>query len=219
MWDGTILLTWNAESCILNYQKGRLRKSNEISRQARTSSAERAGLRAGPRLGRPAHRRPGSGAQSGGAYGAMGHAAIGLAGRSNGARCIQSVRVSEAWNFSDRGLRSAADTIVKLPGRTERCCGSRPRRRRSGDRDRAGDLLSSVDLQRPGAGPLRARREDRIRVNFLNQGSHPHTFTSTAGIRRDGRLAARTSGARRAVRLSSTPSRSACTSITATRCR
>ena len=69
-------------------------------------------------------------------------------------------------------------------------------------------------------GPtIRATEGDRIRVNFLNQGSHPHSIhfhgMAPAG---DGRLAARARRSRRAgaSSTSSTPSRSGCTSTTAT---
>ena len=71
-------------------------------------------------------------------------------------------------------------------------------------------------------GPtIRATEGDRIRVNFLNQGSHPHTihFHGWHPPEMDGSLPEHQVMPGDRSSTSSTPSRSACTSITATRCR
>ena len=71
-------------------------------------------------------------------------------------------------------------------------------------------------------GPtIRAREGDRVRVNFLNQGSHPHTihFHGWHPPEMDGSLPEHQVMPGGASSTSSTPSPPACTCITATPCR
>ena len=72
-------------------------------------------------------------------------------------------------------------------------------------------------------GPtIRATEGDRVRVNFLNQGSHPHTihFHGWHPPEMDGSLPEHQVHAGRTIRLRvRRRARSACTSITATPCR
>ena len=71
-------------------------------------------------------------------------------------------------------------------------------------------------------GPtLRATEGDRVRVTFVNQGSHPHTihFHGWHPPEMDGSLPEHQVQPGGRSSTSSTPSRSACTSITATRRR
>jgi FtsP/CotA-like multicopper oxidase with cupredoxin domain len=118
-------------------------------------------------------------AQSGGAYGAMAHAGhlAGPVGRTALDAFNPSVFL-RAWNFSDRSP-------------SERGRYYRETRRPDGTLLREYDLVA-VDREveiAPGVyfpawtfngqvpGPtLRATEGDRVRVNFLNQGSHPHTI-------------------------------------------
>ena len=116
---------------------------------------------------------------SGGAYGTMEHAAhrAGPVGRTSLDAFNPSVFL-RAWNFSDRGASERGRYYRETP-------------RPDGTLLREYDLVA-VDREveiAPGVffpawtfngqvpGPtLRATEGDRVRVNFLNQGSHPHTI-------------------------------------------
>ena len=131
---------------------------------------------------------------------------------------------SRAWNFSDLARPSARDSTARRRGRTARCCASTrssPSIARSRSRPASSFPAWTFNGQVPGP-TLRATEGDRVRVTFLNQGSHPahHSLPRLASAG-DGRLAARAPGDARAdaSSTSSTPSRSACTSTTATPCR
>ena len=144
-------------------------------------------------------------------------------GRSGGCRPTGSIPAVflRSWNFSQLAPAERARFYRETPRpdgtllREYELHRGRPR-----DRDRPGHLLSGLDLQRPGARADAARDRRRSRPRHLRQpglASAHDSFPRLASAR-DGRLAARAPGdARRdASSTSSTPIRSACTSITAT---
>ena len=94
------------------------------------------------------------------------------------------------------------------------------RRRRSRDRDRARRVLPGLDVQRPGARPDHPRDRRRPPAHHVHQRrlASAHDALPRLASSGDGRVDARTPGACRAAgsSTSSTPSRSACISITAT---
>ena len=133
--------------------------------------------------------------------------------------CSPGPGTSRIWNRTD-GRPSTAKSAV----RTARCCASTtwsPAIARSRSRPASSFPPGRTTARCPGP-TIRATEGDRVRVNFLNQGSHPHTihFHGWHPPEMDGSLPG-TPGRCRAgdSSTSSTPTRPACTSITATPCR
>ena len=102
------------------------------------------------------------------------------------------------------------------------------RRPRQGDRGRSRRLLPGLDLQRPRARADPARPEgELLRVHFLNGSEHPHTMHfhgihpafAMDGMPGVGEARRRPSSPASPTPTSSMPSRSACTSTTATPAR
>ena len=117
--------------------------------------------------------------QAGGAYGAMEHAAhrSGPVGRTS-LDAFNPTTFLRAWNFSDLGPTERARYYRETP----RPDGSLLREYEIVAVDREIEIAPGVFFpawtfngQVPGP-TLRATEGDRVRVNFLNQGSHPHTI-------------------------------------------
>ena len=126
--------------------------------------------------------------------------------------------------FDPTSLLTDWDTgIVSIAAGRPHAAHLRDHRRGQGDRDRAGHLLPGLDLQRPGARPEPARHRGRPRSHHLpeRRARTPIPCISTASTRPAWTAfpAPARSALARSSSTSSTPSRSAAISITATPCR
>ena len=113
-------------------------------------------------------------------------------------------------------------TLTAGSGRPDACASSRssPRTRRSRSRRASSSRPGPTTAGCPGP-TLRVTEGERVRIRFQNDGSHPHTmhFHGIHSARMDGVPGAGVIGPAASSSTSSTPSRSAATSTTATPCR
>ena len=179
----------------------------------------------GRRAARVAERRGGVAARRHphGAHAARRRTSMGPVGRVDTER-LQPHGLSSAAGISRTCRRtSARSSIARRRGRTARCCAST-----SSSPSIARSRSRPASSFRPGPSTARCPARRCAPPKATASGSRSSTrartrtrFTSTAGIRPrwTGRCRSTRSCRAASSSTSSTPSRSACTSITATRCR